>query len=243
MQQKIFYAILLLPTLFGSCSKTDNAKRSASLSIVNGINNSNPLVTNFEPVGPKATFSTELQYYATANQIPYAGSWESGSYVGMVPLSLFQYPDSSVSVWSGTLSLQPGSIHTLFLSGDTSSVDTLFTTDIIPYYPVTDSVTGIRFINLAKGSLPMSVNLQGNLPSQSEFNNLGYQQVSSFKPYSANSNAPGQYNFEIRDLASGNLLYTFQWSYSQFKNNTAAIIGSESPTSSTPLQVVQVNDY
>lgn len=243
MRHNILYAIWLLPAVLGSCNKINTDTRSASLTIVNGINNSNPLLTNFEPLAPKGGFSAPLQYYSTANQVPYGGVWESGSYVDVLSLSLFQYPDSSVSLWSGTFSLLPGSIHTLFLSGDTSSVDTLFSTDLIPYYPVSDSVAGIRFVNLAKGSLPMSVNVQGNLPSQTEFSNLGYKQISSFKPYNANSNAPGQYTFEIRDLASGNLLYTYSWSYTLFRNNTAAIIGSEDPSSSTPIQVVQVNDY
>jgi hypothetical protein len=92
-------------------------------------------------------------------------------------------------------------------------------------------------------SKPITVNLQGNLPTQTEFGPLAYQQISSFKSYSVISNVGGVYNFEIRDQASDSLLLTYGWNYPYFKNNTIVISGSEAISSSTPLQVFQVNNY
>jgi hypothetical protein len=226
------------------CIKSSAISGSASLNLINALDSSTALVTNFQPLGSKGNFVQQLQYYATANQIPYGASWESGSYVGSVTLSLSDFSDTLHTLWSGTLDLPDGSIHSLFISGDTSAIDTLLTTDIIPFYPISDSVAGVRFINLSKGSLSMSVNLQGNLPSQTEFANLAYRQISEFKQYMANSNASGSYTFEIRDQATGNLLCpAFQWTYTVLKNNTIVIAGSENPNATTPIMVFQVNDF
>src|SRR6202035_4283604 len=169
--------------------------------------------------------TTPLQFYASANQIPYSGFWESGSHVGSVSLSLSQISDTMTALWSGKLNLQLESIHTLFLFGDTTAVDTVLTTDVIPYYSGLDSVAGVRFINLYSGSLPMSINIQGNPGTQTEFNNLGYKQITAFKSYNANSSVPGNYTFEIRDQTSDSVLTTYVWNYNFQKNNTIVISG------------------
>jgi hypothetical protein len=126
--------------------------------------------------------------------------------------------------------------------GDTISVDTLFTTDVVPYYPPGDSVAGLRFINLTQNSLPMAVNIQGAPPSQTEFVNLGYKQVSAFKSYSANSGVPGYYTFEIRAQASDSLLLTYTWNYQVFKNQTIVIAGSATNLNA-PINSITMNNY
>jgi hypothetical protein len=244
MTRYFLLLIFVIPAIgFISCTKF-NSSGSAALSIVNAIDSNSYLITDFEPGGTKGNSGALLQYFATANQIFNGSSWESGSFVGSLSISLFQGTDTVNSLWSGTFNLAPGSIHTLFLSGDTVSVDTLFTTDLIPYYASIDSVAGVRFVNLSRGSLPISVDLQGSSPTQYEFSNLTYRQISGFKQYTAGSNAPpAGYTFEIRDQQSGNLLTTISWSYSLFKNNTIVVGGSENPNTSTPIQAFQVNNY
>lgn len=225
------------------CTKF-NHSGSATLTIVNALDSNSYLITDFEPFGQKSDLAVPLQYFATANQVYYGNSWESGSYVDSVSLSLFQGTDTVTALWAGNLYLPQGSIHTLFLSGDTVSVDTLLTTDIIPYYSNSDSVAGVRFVNLSKGSLPMTVDLQGNPPTQFEFSNLGYRQISNFKQYNASSNAPqAGYTFEIRDQESGTLLTTISWSYLVFMNTTIVVDGSENPATLTPIQAFQVNNF
>jgi len=237
------YILGLAQIIQSGCIKSEGVSGSAALTIVNAIDSSTSLVPDFEPFNAKGLNQAPLEYFASASQIGYASYWEEGSYVGSVSLSLCDLTDTLRSLWKGTLDLPNGSIHTLFLSGDTSSVDTLLTTDVIPYYPLADSVAGVRFINLSKGSLPMTVNLQGNLPGQTEFSNLEYRQISSFKQYLANSSAPANYTFEIRDQATGTLLCTaFQWVYTPFDNYTLAIAGSENPSGTTPITIIQVDN-
>jgi hypothetical protein len=221
------------------CIKTAGVSGAAAFNVVNAVTNSNPLVTNFTPDVANGHSQEALQYYATANQIPFGSFWESGSYTGETVISISQTSDTMTTLWSGTFDLHIGSIHTLFLSGDTAKLDTLFTTDLIPYYPASDSVAGIRFVNLSRGSLAMTVNIAGNSGAQTEFSDLGYKLPSGFKTYNANSSGPGAYNFEIRDQASDSLLTTYSWTYTLEKSNTVIICGSEN----VGLVVFDMNNF
>jgi hypothetical protein len=225
------------------CIKTNSAQGSAALNIVNAVNSSTPIVTNFTPLNAKGQFTSTLQYYLTANQISSGSSYESGSYVGATWLSVSQISDTAVTLWSGELILPQGSIHSLFFCGDTTAIDTLLTTDLIPYYPNSDSVSGVRFVNLVKGSGPMSVDIQGNPPMQYEFSGLGYKQMSTFKAYNVSSGGPGSYTFEIRDQDTDSLLTTFAWRYTLEKSNTIVIEGSENPNTTTLVEAFQTNNF
>jgi hypothetical protein len=241
------------------CLKTMHMGGSASLTIVNAIPNSNPLVTNYESAGPKGATETPLQYFETANQIAYGSTWESGSYTGMTSLSFAQISDTLVSIWSGTLNLPVGSTYTLFLAGDTAEVDTLFTTDVTPYYPATDSVVGIRFVNLSTGSNTISINLEGK-SNGSEVVSLPYKGVTGFKPYVNNSTIQ-DYLFVIRDAATGDSLtqYDFAQNGSSnygngltdpisgnlllFKNITIVLIGQPVVNATVPLSTMLIHNY
>lgn len=238
LKPKIYNCIIFSFSFLLCCTKINTRNSFSSLNIINASFNSNPVITNFSQLEPKGP-ATPLQYYATANSIPYGNSWESGSYVGSTNLSLSQSSDTSTSLWSGHLNLQSGYIYSLFIIGDTSNIDTLLITDNIPYYPASDSAIGIRFVNLVQNSYPMTVNIEGNMPDQIEFDNLGYKQISNFKRYSANSSIPGFYNFEIRDKNSDSLLITFSWFYSLQKSNTIVISG----TPQFGLSVFPINNY
>lgn len=237
-----FIAYIFLVTC-GACKKTTaHYTAGSSLNIINAINGSNPIVTDFQPLGPKGV-QNSLEYYATANSISYASSWESGSYTGNTYLSLSQMPDTMTTLWAGSLNLKPENIYSFFLCGDTTAVDTLFTTDVLPNYIGADSLAGVRFVNLTESSQPMSVNIQGNSPTQTEFSGLAYKQISAFKSYSANSSVPGFYNFEIRDLNTDSLLQTFTWAYTLSRNQTIVICGQEGVTSNYPITIFSVNNY
>ena len=241
-----------------ACIKTNGTRGSSSLTIINAINYSNPLITNFTPLNPKGVPLEPLQFYGTANSISWGNSYESGSNIGITYLSISQITDTTTTLWTGDLDLANGSIHTLFFCGDTSSVDTLYTTDIIPYYPSGDSVEGIRFVNLSKGSNPISINLEGSL-NGSEVTALSYKAITGFRQYPNNS-LTTDYLFVIRDAATGDSLTQFDFLNSgssnngngltdpitgnllTFKNITIAIYGSET-NPSIPLNTMEVDDY
>jgi hypothetical protein len=199
---------------------------TASLTIVNAVTGSSSLYTNFGATAGKET--TSLQWYSTAAEVGHNSWSEFGSYSGIVDLAFSQTTDSLKVIWSGSVTLPIGSINSLFLSGDTTTVDTVTSVDNIPDFPQGDSLAGVRFANLSKGSLPMTVNIKGNPATQTEFSGLGYQQVSAFKSYSAVHSIGGSYSFEIRDQASGNLLATYTWRYTLEKCMTIVITGTSS---------------
>jgi len=259
MKKNIIY-IALAGVLFDApaCIKTNGVTGSSSLNIVNAINNSNPIVTNFTPLNAKDVPEEALRYYGSANSISWGNSYESGSYIGNTYLSISQNSDTTSTLWTGEFDLANGSIHTLFFCGDTSSVDTLFTTDIIPSYPLSDSVMGIRFVNLSAGSNPISINLEGN-PNGSEVTALAYRAITGFKQYPNNSMTI-DYLFVIRDAATGDSLTQFDFlnagssnngngltdpnngNLLTFKNITIAVYGSvTNPT--IPLTAMVMDDY
>jgi hypothetical protein len=240
--KRVYVALVVLIFIGQSCIKTNTPSGTSALNIVNVVNLSNPVITDFTPLNNKSLAESPLQYYASANQIGYGGFYESGSYVGDVSLAIFQDDDTASNIWSGQFNLAAGSVHTLFLAGDTTSVDTLFTTDIIPYYPSGDSASGLRFVNLVENGFPMAVDIQGNPPGQWEFNDLGYKQMSAFKAYAANSSIPGNYTFEIRSQASDSLLAVFTWSYTVYKNQTI-VIGGTFSNSSYPITPFVINNF
>jgi hypothetical protein len=238
------YFLIGLCLVVIGCAKTNGLKGSASLNIVNAVNGSNPLVTNFTPLNGKGQIESALQYYETANQIVYAGSWESGSYTGLTSLTLSQIDDTTTSIWSGTFNLVIGSMHTLFLIGDTASVDTLFTTDIIAYFSPADSVTGVRFVNLAQYSTPVLVTIQADTTHTPITSNMAYKTMTTFQQLSANSNAQANgYTFEFRDAASDSVLTTYSYAIVPFKSVTICLIGQEGVNVVSPLSSMLYDNF
>jgi hypothetical protein len=229
-------SVLILLILIGCRRENGVGAPPASLNIINAIPTSNPVI-------PVLGTSDTIQFFGTAQSISYPGSFEYSPPAGSNLLYIVQNEDTArldlkQTLFNGTLDLMNGGIYSFFLAGDTSSPDTMLIKDNIPTY--TDSSAGVRFVNLSTGSLPMSVNIQGNSPTQMEFSALGYKGVSSFNKYLANSGEQGEYTFEVRDQGTGNLLTTFTWYYTLFRNNTLVISGSEALGA---IQILQVNNY
>jgi len=222
-----------------SCTKTTAPSGSAALNIVNATIGSTALVTNFNAYNGK-TIDT-LQYYNTALQVYYGSSAEIGSYTGSTPLSLSDITDTTRNVYSNTLNLPVGSIHTLFMTGTLTSPDNLFTTDVIPYYPASgDSVTGVRFVNLSPGSNPISVTLQSDTTHTAIGSPIAYKSISNFQSFSANTNAENNgYTFEFRDAASDSVLATYSLNIYLFKSQTLAFYGN----TTSGFSVMSINNY
>ncbi|HSZ33171.1 MAG TPA: hypothetical protein VK772_07660 [Puia sp.] len=247
------FMLLIMAIQFAStgCIKTATSPGSASLTIVNAVNLSNPLVTNFTPVNEKNGSRIPLEYYSIANQIGYASSYEWGSYINYTSISLSQIEDTFANIWSGTLVLPVGSIHTLFLAGDTTKVDSLFSTDVIPYIAPGDSSTGVRFVNLAQNASSVLVTIQADTTHSPIANNISYKTITPFQQLPADVNAlTNGYTFEFRDEATDSILTTvslYNYSYPAqllpFKCETVILIGQAGTSVQVPLSGMIYPNY
>lgn len=203
--RKIHFILLLilLSMVIFSCKKGLSFKPdgTSSLTIINGLYGSDYLYTKFD-----GNISNG-QYYSNISAIRYGNSGFFNSYIGQHDLALYSATDTNANskpVLRLSFNLGRNTIHTIFLTGTTQDPDYLLTTDQLPYHLPADSVLGLRFINMAKGSAPVSVNLAGHV-NGSEEAELPYKGISVFKSYKATSTI-NSYTFEFRDKVSGTLL-------------------------------------
>ncbi|MBE9601396.1 DUF4397 domain-containing protein [Pedobacter sp. MC2016-24] len=199
----IIFGALLLSLAVCACKKELSFKPegTSSFTIVNGLSGTDYLFTNFN--GDKSNG----QYYANTAAMRYGNFLFFNSYTGQQDLGLYSATDTNANskpVLRLRFNLERNAVYTLFLSGTTQDADYLMTNDQLPYHLPADSTMGLRFINLAKGSAPITVNLVGKAFGSEEIG-LPYKGVSAFKNYNANS-AIRSYTFEFRDKASGTLL-------------------------------------
>jgi hypothetical protein len=218
---KIIIYLLLIECL--SCKKEFSTIKPINLSdvtVVNAIVNSNALIPDFS--------NTPVRYFSFATNISNGSYQEYPMQSGTIPISVWQISDTTQTIFKGILNLQPQAIYSLFLSGNNpSSPDSLFTHDELAYHSITDSVAGVRFVNLSAGSNPISVDIQGNV-NGSEVVSLPYRQITSFKVYTDTKLIPSsqEYIFEFRDVSTGDLLANFTYNnIARFRNVTIVFFG------------------
>jgi hypothetical protein len=201
---------------------------------VHAIANGNPIIPVFS--------SDTVHYYFPASKISYGAAAVYYPKSGVQPLYVVQSSDTLTRIYNGEVELQEGSMYSLFFAGDTSKPESVLIQDEIPAY--SDSVSGVRFINLSPASAPIKVNIKDKGASQAEFSNIGYKQISEFKPFAATTNIKGsQYIFEIRDQASDSLLLTYTWNYTLYKNKTLVFSGAIQAGKPASLTVFSVNNF
>lgn len=247
MKTNIFTASFLFFTaMFAACKKDVVPPGAASLTIINAVVGSSPLVTNFGN-----SYVLDGSNYASARRIAYGSfntNYQFSAYSGDTHLVLYQYPDTlahSNPLYNLDFNLPVGSTHTLFLTGLVTAPDTLFTADNPPYHSVEDSTVGVRFVNLSPGSNPVSITLSTN-SAVNEFSNIPYKGITDFKNYPATADIES-YTFQFRDASTGDLLASYRMSginngtgtnasepndY-RFRNFTIALKGLTNVTSGT----------
>jgi hypothetical protein len=219
MKQNVFIILAGILGIISSCKKQFSIVNEQSLSSINVVNAApdvpslNPNFTNSYP-----------PYYLYQNPVYYGSSFKYSIPASVVPVTIVSSTDTTGYLYSDKITLQPQGIYSLYILGGTSKGDVLFMQDTIPYY--TDSTAGIRFINCLADQQPLTINLQGNDPLQTEFSSIVYKQITPFKPYDA-SVIGGSYTFEIRDPALPDPIATFTWNYKVGKNYTVVISGSQ----------------
>lgn len=202
--------LITIALLFTGCRKQKaTLPLGASLSIINAIADANYLYVSLAGTIP-------IQYYLYSKQLPYNtyntynGANRLTCPAGEQELAFYRASDTSnpeKPLIALNLPLGSNHIYTLFLTGTSAAPDTVFTEDLMPSYGISDSVTGLRFINLSPGSNPITVNIAG-MDNESEISDLPYKSYTVFKRYPAHSKI-NDYTFEFRDKATGNLLATY----------------------------------
>ena len=225
----LYITVFFVSIFFYSCEKyTFNIPSpNASLSVIHAAMDLPSVNVNLtDPRGP---------FYTFQQPISYGSSFEWGLPAGNVPVIIISSADTNNSILNTKFDLKPSGIYSLYILDESAKTSTLLLEDTIPAH--SDSAAGARFINLIEGSQPMTVNLQDNPFTQTEFSNIGYKQITTFKSYMGAGGITG-YNFEIHDQQSGDLLATFYWNFILYKNYTIVISGDQSN-----ISVFQVNNY
>ena len=222
--------VALAPTI--SCQKSSHPVTPASINVVNALSGSDQIIPIFGT-------NESIRNFANAQTISIGSSMLYTLLSGPIDLYVIQSTDTALfdksKLFTGKFNLINGGIYSLFLAGDTTNPDTLFIQDNIPTY--TDSLAGLRFVNLSSPSHHFTINIQGHdQVNQLEITDLSYKSITPFKQYLTNSSIPGNYVFEIHDQATGDLLTNFTWNYTLFKNSTLIIVGPST-------QVYQIDNF
>lgn len=229
---KLIYILLisLLPFVFVSCKKTEQAAVISHLSLFNAMPGGKRLLPDFKGTEPmQSYYGARLFYYGVFD--------EGGKYAitrEEQPLLVYNYPDTlptSKPLLDLNLKIKKGSINYLYFTGTADHPDYLLSTVVPPYHEAADSTFGIRFLNLSYQSKPVNVYLIGN-GERKEVEGLAYKGVSDYKEYRASLKTE-DYTFEFRDQETQKLIaaYTTKgigtasenlW---RFRNFTLALIG------------------
>nr|WP_199082481.1 hypothetical protein [Pedobacter sp. ASV19] len=224
MKLKLFMGyIALWAMILASCKKQEvKLTPLASLLVTNAVSGGGNLVlgTNAAPV-----YNNSSQGY--------------GMLTGSREIELVDTAGGMNKVYyNQTKDFVNGGVYSLFLAGTSDAVESVFVKEEnIPSH--TADVFGARVINLVKGEVPISVNLQGN-PNSSFINNLSYKAISTFKDVSA-LDSEGDKVFEFRNATTGDFITSFTvpgYDLPRFRNITlvfAGAVGSET--------VLRVNNY
>lgn len=246
--KKLYILLAATSILFTAACKKDGSTGSsnlAAISIVNATAGSAALVPKFGNINliySTVGFASRVNYGASN-----LFSWPGGS----TTISLAQTTDTTHTVFAGNLNLQVGGIYSLYLTGTVAQPDTVFMQEHLIPHAITDSVAGIRFVNLSPVTSPVSVDIKG-LSNGSEVTSLPYKGRTVFKTYKADRTV-ASYIFEFRDAASGTLLATYTLSgvnYNsslsptttnsvRFHNQTIALIGG----GTTALSAILIANY
>lgn len=199
----VIFSLFVLSVFLNGCSKPEyNPIGVASLTIFKAIGGPD-LRTNFR--------GTEPIKYANSSTLRYGTSSRYSLPAGENKLGLFAMPDTladSEPLYFFNFDLPNASIHTLFLVGTLDRPESILVEENIPIYARTDSMMGVRFINLSVNSPKLTVNLKDE-QAGSEIASLSYKEHTAFLPYEVKPTQP-DYIFEFRREDTGELLFTYR---------------------------------
>lgn len=121
---------------------------------------------------------------------------------GLIPTTnkVYLYPigDSLNAYFNGRLPLENGGIYSLYLSGSTSTPDTLLIKETLPPY-YTDSTVGIRLVNLCTGSASLYLTIASD-STVNLFSTISYRKITGFTKRALPRVVPtASVTFQLRD--------------------------------------------
>lgn len=231
--------ICLIFLTFTACKKDTPAVTPLStLNFVNATVNLGVVKANFTNTTTKGG---SYQFYSQiTTSVGYGANviFPVLSDVG-TPLTIAPVADTTMPAYSGSLNLANGGSYSLYLAGSVGSVDAILLRDTLPHY--SDSVCGVRFINLSYNSNPI-IAVQTISPATIDFSSLSYKQISEFKTYAAGV-VNTSYSFQVRDAGTDSVLGAYTLTTPYFHNVTLAWIGQKGATGLNAPKIVRINNY
>lgn len=231
------YSALILSLFATAClsgckKSTVSLSPLASLNIINASVNLGAVKTNFTDLkGLYASITTTTAYGANT-------AFGANAEVP-VPVTIVPTADTTKIAFTGQFTFVNGGIYSLYLAGQSTAVDTVFVKENIPSY--TDSMYGVRFINLSYNSTPIKVT-RSTTPSVIEFTDMAYKQASDFRNYPAKVSAATD-TFQIRNAATNAILATYPIVKPRFFSCTLAWKGMTGATGTNAPGIMRINNY
>lgn len=156
---------------------------------------------------------------------------------GETPITLYPTNNPASPYYQETHAIVNGGIYSLFLAGNASAPEGIFTKDDIPPYSQ-DSIIRIRVVNCSVNSAPLNVTLASS-PNANLFTNVAYKTVTTFSQIELKTRVTvGGNVFQVRN-SSGTLLTSYTLpatgvvsiASSRFKNITLVVKGLSGATS------------
>ncbi|WP_127132933.1 DUF4397 domain-containing protein [Pseudoflavitalea rhizosphaerae] len=195
---------MLLMAIVVSCKKNTGYTASGSLNYVNAVVNAELLTADFG-------IDKRLIFYDVTQAFRYA-SPTSYNFQSLPPgpnkLDIYGYGDTTEHdspLASVVLDIVPADMYTLFLSGNRAQIDTVLIKEQFPAYAVNDSSFSVRFLNLSRGTNPVSAEID-EVP-QTGATSIVYKAKSNWIPLSAQSKV-SNYQIRFKDQVTGNILAT-----------------------------------
>jgi len=243
--KKILYSVLsvFLLCLGSACERDDYEFRAtANITVVNAGAGIGAIKVN---PGAGSGFA-----YSKALDLANYASGVYGAFTGSNTITVVKSLDTNAKLFQRTIDLKP--ISTLYISGTTTAIDTMFRVESnFPYINSSavnaEAAMYIRFVNLSPNSV--NVNIRIAAATTNEVTALPYKGISEFKKYAAPTTpaTPAGITFEIRNATNTATLGTAVVNYNNTRYKTASIIFRgllvEPPATISPFPVgtFQVN--
>lgn len=208
MKNLIFIYILagLFCSAIVSCKKDVQPQTLTALTIVNALPGGDFLAANFNAQRPSTGLGNAMwvkyRVYAPNNHVALPSTNQS--------MLIYKIPDTNVNdkpLYQLSLNLGAKEANTLFLFGTLTQPEMLLVNQMPPYHSLTDSVAGLRLINLSPDKKPVRVHISGKGTDKS-VSNLAYKQITDYITVNATS-AVTDVLVEFYDQASGTLLTSY----------------------------------